>query len=501
MDIDGLRAQLKRLERDPTVGSKPMSTLGRNQGAIGLPIASHKGVDVHEFRVEHSYKRVYDDALRQYQGEIGAQRSNIDRRLLKTEDDMQADRPEEEIVIVKAQNSYSDVVDSALTGLYTLGERAKESQDNLNRFKNINDLARAPEFSHDRMKNVIGILGCGLFVGVVMFVLFKLQLEGVIAVPIVVVVNSVFAIAAGEAWRARIHKQHSMHVFSIVVLVAIVLIVVAVNLGNGHYQDALNEEFPSFELGAESTTTVGATSADTTEVGVVSRDECARISENADGYEDHPSAEALCLLMSKPIVFNEWQSAMCALLGFVLFLGVGWLWWRNDDEYFGYGFRARRCGRRMGAWYDQRNEVIRILGTVRDQAVERVEEVAVDLVGNWKSARENGETVWAATNDLVREIVELCRATITVYRASNRQARPRFVKSPSQWDEPWAPSWGAIPEEPLGDLCTQQEAIELAKQEHNRTGMAIATIESGYREAVRRVNNLGPKINEGQKVR
>jgi len=71
----------------------------------------------------------------------------------------------------------------------------------------------------------------------------------------------------------------------------------------------------------------------------------------------------------------------------------------------------------------------------------------------------NGGTVWAASNGHVRGIVELCRATITVYRASNRQARPRFVKSPSQWDEPWAPSWGAIPEEPLGDYLAEGPAV------------------------------------------
>ena len=226
-------------------------------------------------------------------------------------------------------------------------------------------------------------------------------------------------------------------------------------------------------------------------------DKCARPangSATSATFEDQPSREALCLLTNRPLSLDELHSVMYTLLGFILLLAVSWFWWRNDDEYFLYGPKARRCTRRISEWHNIRGQVVGLLQSQRDQSISDIEDSHIDLVKNQEDAVRNCNDHSAKTNKLLQEIKEACEDSIHSYRTANIEIRPRLVVYPSHWNTRWTPSWIHLPSDPLDDLCSKEKAAKLAKHEDQIRGSRISAIEEDCHTFLQQVFTFGPQM-------
>ncbi len=509
MNVNGIRKRLLALENSQ-FGPEGMKERGESRGKIGEPIKSHEELDSVEIQSEQSYKRLHEDTVAAYSDAIQAERTKIDPRLLGQDPtNAETNSPENHRASAEAENRFSDILEGHRTDLTAFGGKAKDASGNLNQFrsKHRNQLEeRAPEYPENRKKVSIMIGVIVLGISTAMCALLYPQddsstfVDILGAVLLVVVINSVIGITLAESWRAKRHQFHAFRVGSVFILIVGGIVSILLNLGNGHYRDALDPDFPAH---GPDTTGIEIPRPDTTSneasAEIVPHDNCTRISTSRNGgtnVEDQPSSEALCLLISRPFRFNELHSVIYAILGGILLLSIAWLWWINDDEYFLYGSKARRHARRLSEWHKIRDDVVRLLQAQRDQSIRKIEESHIDLIANREESIRSCNDHLATIIKLLQEIKEDCESSILSYRTANIEARPRLIKYPPHWDKRWSPSWVNLPSEPLADLCSLEEARKLAQHEDEIINAEIATVEARYQDYLRQVSNFGPQTEQ-----
>ena len=490
MDINRFRDRLLSLVSSE-YGPKAMIEKGKNRGKVGEPIISHEGLDTVEIPSEREYKYLHEDTVKEYNERVKTERDKVDPRLWGQESNTEENSPEAHRASTKITNHFSDILENHRTDLTTLGGRAKDASGNLEQFRDRHGLERAPEYPENRKRDIIIILGLVLGIGVAMYSFLASQDESSAfvytlgTVLLVVAINLIIGITSAEAWRARKHQFPAFRIGSVLILVVSALLAVTINLGNGHYRDALDPDYPVY-------------GSDTTSIEVseiVPQDEYIRITDSCPyitDVENQPSREALCLLARKYFLLNELHSAIYALLGGILFLTTAWLWWRNDDEYFLYGPKARRCRRRLSEWYRVRDKVVKLLQGQREQFIKNLEASRIDLITNRKDAIKNCHNLKDDCTKLLQEVKEDCENSIRSYRTANIEVRPLIVGHPSHWDEPWEPSWNGLDSEPLRDLCSEEEARRLAQHQDEIMDAVINAVDEKYQAYLHQISSFGP---------
>ena len=252
MDTDKIRSRLRSLQESAKVGSDGMIEQGRERGKIGEPVRSQEDLDTIEIQAEQSYKALYEDTVKEYYDAITAERANIDSRLLGKGVDTAIDPSKNPPVSATVRNRFSDVIEEHRTDLTIFGGRAKGFSNNLNQFKTEHNLKQAAEYPKNRWRSIIIILAWILCTGIAMYALLASQNESLAfadifwTVFLVVSVNSIVGIMAAESWRARKHQFSAFRIGSVFTLIFLALIAIAINLGSGHYRDALDPEFPAY---------------------------------------------------------------------------------------------------------------------------------------------------------------------------------------------------------------------------------------------------------------
>ena len=425
---------------------------GRDRGNDGEPPATQAGLDAVETEIFEHCNTYYSELLDEY------------RRKQLTFDEIRKGSG-----VTPAQLDAD--VDQACTEIRNtygrhredLRGRAKEARsalEELNRFKEENEIFRPPEIP-DSTKLSWGILGAiVLLETLINGFFFGEQLggrifSGVSQAVLISLGNVVVIGLLGKLVIGQIVHRLSVHRFVgwIGLLAVVVPLALAFNLGVAHYRDALPEDYPSSE------------------------EVCYQANEDGVGS---PEEEALCLLRTSTFLLSGIKSYWLLAIGLAMCVLAIWDWtFHMDDPYPGYGKRERQR-RKKEDW----------LEASRDYATTGLEAVHRDSVAHQNAAFEDPvarrQRLITAYKDLstfadrVRsrrgDLEVSCAGAIQLYRGANIAARPEEFRTaiPGHWEEPWTAPWDT-PEPPLepnwGTAADAEEAKERAMQA-KRTRMA-----------------------------
>ena len=477
---------MQSIQADTKIGREGMIVQGTERGYIGKPTRSHEELDTVEIVAEQTYKGLYEDTMRVYDDYIQSETEGVPSQLFVNDSEKEFKVQGGNSSSSMANNRFSEILEKSRTSLSVHGLSAVKSTENLKQFRAIHHLERVAEFPENREKRITIILSILLSISSVFIIglISSTSPDGsnqfdILGTGLMIIgINTVLGIIAAESWRARKHQLASFRIGAIFLLVIISFISLTVNLGSGHYRDALNPEFPPNQ----------SIDSNNDEPSLVEQvDNCSRSSS---------SSETLCLLTKHPFTFNEFHSIFVVLIGIMLMTITAWYWWKNDDEYFLYGTKTRKHARHLSEWHQVREHVVRSLQTQYDQSVQTIRGARIDFREHRKKIIRNCGNHLDSATTLMKEIEETCENSIRSYRTANIEVRPRLVGYPPHWDEKWMPSWGKLMPASLSDLCSQEQAIKLMREQDEMIDREILAVETLYQEYLEKITGFGPRNEE-----
>ncbi len=442
------------------LGSQPFPTLdhlrercqiedrGHDRGNDGEPPATQSGLDPVETEIFGHCNSYYSELLDEYRRkQLAFDEVRKGSRVTPSQLDADVDQACTEI-----RNTYGRHRED----LRTQAKEARGAIEELNRFKEENEISRPPEIP-DSTKLSWGILGViVLLETLINGFFFGEQLPGGtfagVSQAVLISLGNVLVIGLlGKLLIGRIVHRLSLHRFAgwVGLLAAVVPLALAFNLGVAHYRDALPEDYPGYEA------------------------ECYRIDDDGVSGPTEADQEALCLLRTSTFLLSGFKSYLLLLVGLAMCVVAIWDWtFHMNDPYPGYGKRERER-RKKENWLD----------VAKDDATAELEAVHRDSVAHQNAAFEDPvarrQRLIAAYRDVCtfadqvrnrRDDLEVsCTGAIQLYRGANIAARPEEFRTatPDHWEEPWTAPWD-VPERPpkpdWGTAADAEEAKESATQ-------------------------------------
>lgn len=421
---------------------------GRDRGNDGEPPATQAGLDPVETEIFEHCNSHYSELLDEYRRkQLAFDEIRKGSGVTPGQLDADADRACTEI-----RNAYGRHHED----LRIQAKEARGAIEELNRFKEENEISRPPEIP-DSTKLSWGILGVLVLAETLINgFFFGEQLGGRIfagiSQAVLISLANVFVIGLlGKLVIGRIVHRLSVHRFVgwAGLLAVVVPLALAFNLGVAHYRDALPEDYPSSDA------------------------ECYRTDDAGVSGSTEADQEALCLLRTSTFSLSGIKSYLLLVIGLAMCGIAIWDWaFHMTDPYPGYGRRERERRKKEG-W----------LEAAKDDAEANVEDVHRDSIADQNAAFEDPvarrQRLIAAYKDLstfadrVRnrrgDLEVSCAGAMQLYRGANIAARPQEFRTaiPGHWEEPWTAPWDAPeppPEPDWGTAAAAEEAKESATQ-------------------------------------
>ena len=421
---------------------------GRDRGSDGEPSATQSGLDPVETEIFEHCNSYYSELLDEYRRKQLAF-DEIRKGSGVTPGQLDADADQ---ACTEIRNTYGRHRED----LRTQAKDARGAIEELNRFKEENEISRPPDIP-DSTKLSWGILGViVLLETLINGFFFGEQLGGRIfdgiSQAVLISLGNVFVIGLlGKLVIGRIAHHLSFHrLTGWVGLIAVVVpLALAFNLGVAHYRDALPEDYPNPEA------------------------ECYRTNDEGASGSTDADREALCLLRTSTFSLSGIQSYLLLVIGLAMCGIAIWDWtFHMNDPYPGYGKRERQR-RKKEDW----------LEASKDDATTELEAVRRDSVAHQNAAFEDPvarrQRLIAAYKDLCTFVDRVrnrrgdlevsCAGAIQLYRGANIAARPEEFRAaiPGHWQQPWTASWDTPeppPEPNWGTAADAEEAKDSAMQ-------------------------------------
>ena len=437
---------------------------GRDRGSDGEPSATQSGLDPVETEIFEHCNSHYSELLDEYRRKQLAF-DEIRKGSGVTPSQLDADVDQ---ACTELRNTYGRHRED----LRTQAKEARGAIEEVNRFKEENEISRPPDIPDSV------VLSCGILLSILLIetlingLFFGEQLAGGIVAGVsealLISLGNVLVIGLlGKLFVGRIVHRLSLQKFiGGIGLLAVVVLALAFNLGVAHYRDALPEDYPSPAA------------------------ECYRTDDQGVSGPTEAEQEALCLLQTSTFALSGFKSYLLLFIGLAMCGIAIWDWaFHMTDPYPGYGKREKK--RRTEEGY---------LETAKEKATTELEAVYRESVVHQNAAFEDPvarrQRLVAAYKDVCtfadqvrnrRHDLEVsCSGAIQLYRGANIAARPEEFRTviPSHWKEPWTASWDTPepPPEPNWSMAADAEEAKESAMQAKRA--RIARLDACHKEAM-----------------
>lgn len=436
---------------------------GHDRGNDGEPPATQAGLDPVETEIFEHCNSYYSELLDEYRRKQLAF-DEIPKGSGVTPDQLEADANR---ACTEIRNAYGRHRED----LRTQAKEARGAIEELNRFKEENEISRPPEIP-DSTKLSWGILGILVLAETLINgFFFGEQLPGGtfagVSQAVLISLGNVLVIGLlGKLVIGRIVHRLSLHRFvGWVGLLAVVLpLALAFNLGVAHYRDALPEDYPSPEA------------------------ECYRIDDEGVSGPTEADQEALCLLRTSTFLLSGFKSYLLLFIGLAMCVVAIWDWaFHMNDPYPGYGKREQERRKKEGWLEAAKDDAIADLEAVHRDSVAHQNAVFEDPVARWQRLTAAHKDVCTFADQVRnrRDDLEVsCAGAIQLYRGANVAARPEEFRTtiPGHWEKPWTASWDAPEPPPESNWGTTDEAEEEKKRLTQAKSDGIARLDACHKE-------------------
>lgn len=430
---------------DDLKAAHDLENRGQDRGRDGEPPATQAGLDPVETEVFEQCNTYYSGLLDEHRRKERAFDETLRRRKVSPSQ-LEADADQACTALRKAYDAHQ-------SNLHERVREAREAREELNRFKEENELSRQPHVpEHTGLAWAI-LAAIVLVETLINGFFFGEQLAGGtvagVTQAVLISLGNVLVIGLlGKLVVGRIVHRLSAQRFVGWAGLFLVLLPLAVvfNLGVAHYRDALPEEYPSAEA------------------------ECYHANEDGVSGPEEADLEALCLLRTSTFLLSGFKSYLLLFIGLAMCAIAIWEWaYHMTDPYPGYGKRGRDWLQKKKWLDDAKEELLDELDAGHDEAVAHQNASFEDpvarrerLIAAHRDLRAAVEQVGTRRDDLEVN----CQGAIQVYRSANVAARPEKLREaiPNHWRQPWEASWSAPEPPPAYDWGTEEEAEEEKEQ-------------------------------------